>query len=364
MYAKPSILSVALPLVAALALAACDRPQTRPPVPGRPLVQPDPRRPGRWRLSFETMGTDANVLLAASHAEAAQQMTADVIPQVERVNALMSTYKPDSEISRLNAAGADEPVALSPPTMTVLREAIRFSRLTDGAFDVTYSPLRDLWRAAQREGKPPTEEQIRRALLAVGSDKLLLTEDTARFTADGMSVDLGGIAKGFAIDQAVETLAAAGVESAMVDIGGDMRLIGRREDGEKWKVLVRDPREDEHEPIYLHLADVAVATSGDYARYFRVGDERFSHIVDPRTGRPVGSVPSATVVAPDATTADALATAVSVLDAQRVVEIIDSLEGVECMIMVREAPGDGDGQEEVSFHYSRGFRTLMEGEEQ
>lgn len=323
------------------------------------VVEEDPGHPGRFRYEFEVMGTDARLLVCARTVEAARRMIAPAVARIRDVDAAMSTYRPESEISRLNRLGAQQPVELSPMTLSVLRQAVDFSRLTDGAFDVTCAPLRTLWRRAVREGVLPAQEQIDRARRAVGSDKLLLADRAVRFATDGMEVDLGGIAKGFAIELAAQAMGAAGAGSALVDIGGDMRLVGRREDGQNWKIQLRDPRPGEHPPIYLRLADCAVATSGDYARPVHVAGRRFSHIVDPRTGWPVADVPSATIVAPDATTADALATAVSVLGPHEGVELVDSIEGVECMIMAR-TPGAGPAADEISIYYSEGFPALIE----
>jgi len=311
-------------------------------------------------LQLRAMGTDATLMVAAPNDEAAQSCTAPAVALIRRVEREMSTYQAESEISTLNRWGAAREVKLSADTLAVLREAKRFGELTGGAFDVTYAPLRTLWREAQKQAEPPTDDEIARALRSVGSDKLVLTNTSARFAAQGMAVDLGGIAKGFAIEGAARAMAQVGAKSALVDVGGDMRVVGRREDGAKWRVEVRDPRPGERAPMVLELEDVAVATSGDYARYFRVGEQKLSHIIDPRTGRPVANVPSATVVAPSATDADALSTAASVLGAARALELINSLEGVECMLMVRTEGPEGAGFE---LYYSDGFRTLVaEGE--
>jgi thiamine biosynthesis lipoprotein len=148
----------------------------------------------------------------------------------------------------------------------------------------------------------------------------------------------------------------AGASSGLVEIGGEVRTLGRGEGGRKWVVRVHDPRpaaDGNAPPLLLRLADQAVATSGDYARYFSIGGRRYSHLIDPRTGRPVGSVPSVTVVAPDASTADALATGISVLGPRDGVELADSLPEVECMVMA----GRGEA---VRLVFSRGFAELME----
>jgi thiamine biosynthesis lipoprotein len=170
-----------------------------------------------------------------------------------------------------------------------------------------------------------------------------------------MEVDLGGIAKGYAIDAAAEALQAAGASSGLVDIGGDLRLFGSPSGGGKWRVEVRRPRGVE-EAIILKLDPCAVTTSGDYARWFPVAGKHYSHIVDPCTGWPVPDVPSVTVVAPDATTADALATGLSVMGAAKGVALVDALPGVECMMMTRGPDGS------VTRHLSRGFQDLIEAQ--
>jgi len=334
-----------------LVLAGCGRRGSELP------VKADARHPGRYLLEFEAMGTDARLIVAAPDAATARTYMRPAVLAIRRVETLMSTYRPESEISALNRMGAKQEVPLSGATLQVLRDSVRFSRMTDGAFDVCYAPLRTLWRKAEREGKLPSDDEIYSTLRAVGSDKLVLSERGARFSVEGMEVDLGGIAKGFGIETAAQAMRKAGAKSALVVVGGEMRAVGRREDGSPWKVQVRDPRPGAHEPIVLRLDDKAAATSGDYARYFRVGERKLSHIVDPRTGWPVANVPSATVVAADAVTTDALATGISVLGPEKAIKLIDSLGDAECMMMVRTEETEGT---QVKLYYSKGFRALME----
>lgn len=310
-------------------------------------------KPGRFEAAFEVMGTDARFDVVAADLAQARRILAAGAAQARLVERLMSTYRPESEVSRLNARGGRGVVALSEPTLAVLRKAVRVWKLTGGAFDVTYAPLRTLWRQASREGRVPSQDRIDRVLKAVGSGKLVFESGGVRFAVPGMEVDLGGIAKGYAIDLVTEALQAAGARAGIVDIGGDLRLFGRPEGQQKWRVRVRRPPDVQRDWV-LALPPAAVATSGDYARFFRIGERRFSHIVDPRTGRPVQHVSSATVTAADAVTADALATAISVLGAAQGVKLIDSLPGTECMIMVHEADGG------VSIHQSAGFAALVE----
>jgi len=317
-------------------------------------VLPRPGAPGRFDVRFQVMGTDARFEVAAPSRRQARRMLAAAVARARLVEDLMSTYRPDSEVSRLNRLGAVGPVPVSEHTLDVLRKAVEVSRLTGGAFDVTYAPLRTLWRQAAAEGRMPSQEQIDRMRAAVGSEKLLFEPGGVRFSVPGMEVDLGGIAKGYAIDVATEALRAAGAAGGIVDIGGDMRLFGAPAGQGKWRVRVKCPPDVERDWV-LRLSPCAVTTSGDYARWFSVGGRQFSHIVDPHSGRPVASVPSATVTAAEATLADGLATAISVLGAREGVRLIDSLPEVECMIMEREPGG------EMRVHMSAGFGQLVEG---
>lgn len=351
---KTYIAMGAVILAAMAAVTVAVRRREQPPAAASELVvQEKAGKPGRYETSFQTMGTDCRLEVAAGDAAGARRMFEAALPQLRTVERLMSSYQPDSEVSRLNRSDPGQRVELSDHTLAVMRTAGEASRLTGGAFDVTYAPLRTLWRRAQQADQTPGQDAIEQALAAVGHAKLVLEDDRARFAAEGMTVDLGGIAKGYAIDLATEALQAAGARAGIVDIGGDLRLFGLPEGGGRWRVLVARPP-DIHETIVLRVPPSAVTTSGDYARHFSVEGRQFSHIIDPRTGWPVTDVPSATVVAPDATMADALATALSVLGAAEGVPLIDSLPDVECMIMERQPDGT------VRKVMSKGFSELVE----
>ncbi|MCK4283994.1 MAG: FAD:protein FMN transferase [Candidatus Brocadiae bacterium] len=311
-------------------------------------------KPGRYETLLSVVGTDARLEAVARSKSHARRMFQQAVEQMRMVELRMSTYRRESEVSRLNATGSQHPVELSEHTLRVLRKAVEMSKLTGGAFDVTYAPLRTLWRRAQQEGRLPGADAIEEALAAVGHTKLIFEESRVGFAVPGMEVDLGGVAKGYAVDLATEALQAGGAEAGFVDIGGDLRFFGLPAPGQRWRVAVRSPP-GVQETFTLSVPACAVTTSGDYARSFQVGDRRLSHIVDPRTGWPVANMPSVTLVAPDATTADALATAVSVMGPEEGLKLVDSLPEVECMIMAR-------GQDDiVRTHMSQGFASLLEG---
>jgi thiamine biosynthesis lipoprotein len=253
----------------------------------------------------------------------------------------MSIYRPDSELSAVNREAYERPVKVSPELFEVMRESIRISRLTDGAFDVTVGPMMDLWKQAGENGEKPTREQIDRARERVGYDKLILDEAnrTIRFAVKGMKIDLGGIAKGKGIDLAVEAMQECGAIGGMVDVGGDIRCFGREPTaGRRWKVGLQDPDRVDHLLLTLSLSEKAVTTSGDYHRFVVIEGEKYSHIVNPATSETVKDVSSATIIADTATEADALATAVSVMGHEKGLALVETLEGVETILI----PADGE----------------------
>jgi thiamine biosynthesis lipoprotein len=242
----------------------------------------------------------------------AEQALDDAEAALRRVEARMSVWLSDSEISRLNAAGVGEDVPLEPDTRFVLHAARDAARETRGAFDVTVRPLISLWRRAGEHGQPPAEAAVADARAASNWESIELTGTGARKLSPRAAVDLGGIAKGYAIDRAVGILRRAGLEGGLVDVGGDLACFGRPPEGERWPVDVKNPF-GEGNLAKLRVPDGAVCTSGNYARFTLIAGERYSHVLDPRTGYPADAAPSVTVVAPDAITADVWATALSVL---------------------------------------------------
>ncbi len=261
------------------------------------------------------MGTDctlAAVFTSDSQRPLAEESLGKAADSLREVEARMSSWLDDSEISRLNRSPAGVKVPLPPRTLDVLRAALDAYEHTDGAFDVTCRPLVELWREAGKRGTPPAEEQLRQARAQSNWDLIELLEDGAVKRADTAQVDLGGIAKGFAIDRAVELMGREKVHGGLVNVGGDLRCFGKPPTGERWPVDIRNP--NGATPLAkLQLPGGAICTSGNYERFNEIGGRRYSHIIDPRSGKPVDKIVSVTVVAPTAMTADIWATALSVL---------------------------------------------------
>lgn len=273
------------------------------------------------------MGT----LIEITVIPANEKAVGEAFEAIKKVDTLMSTYKEDSEISILNREGEGQ---ISEETLEVIKDALRFSELSKGAFDITCRPLLNLWKKAKKEKKIPTKEEIEEACSLVGYQNIILDGNQIRLKKKGMQIDLGGIAKGYAVDKAVEALKKNGIKRALVNAGGDLYALGTNRQGEEWQIGIQDPREKDKIVDIIRVEDKGVATSGDYIRYFTLEGRRFSHIVDPRTGLTVQDVPmSVTIVGPEATSTDALATGVFVLGPEEGMKLINSLPEVEGMII-------------------------------
>lgn len=288
------------------------------------------------------MGTFCRVVVIARSERRAQVCIAAAFEVQDRIESLMSYHRSDSELNQVNRCAGEKPVPVNPMTFEVLRRAIHFSEVSDGTFDVTVGPLVDLWRAAGQTNQPPTEEALAEARRKVGFQKLILDEKamTVRFAEPGMRIDLGGIAKGYAVDKAVEAMKKHGALGGMVDLGGNIGCFGRSPRGqEKWRIGIQDPNvaPDDLSPskylLVLELADVSVATSGDYRRFAMVEGHRQSHILDVRSGRSAEQLVSDTIIAPDAISADALSTAVNILGPEAGMALVERLPGIEAILI-------------------------------
>lgn len=288
------------------------------------------------------MGTLARVVAVADDSNAAEKSIEAAFAEIENVERRMSKYKSDSEISELNRDGFARAVKVSKSTYEVIEKSIEFSRLSGGAFDVTVGPLMDLWHSAEEANSLPTDAELQQARSKVGYDKLILdaNEDSIRFAAEGMKVDLGGIAKGYAVDRAVEAMRKSGATGGMVVIGGEIHCFGLPPTGQKnWRIGLQDPEKakdgfDAGTPLLvLHLTDAAVSTSGHYRRFATIGGKRYSHIVDPESGYSSESLASVTIICPSSIDADALATAVCVMGAEKGLALIKTMLNVEAILV-------------------------------
>lgn len=285
------------------------------------------------------MGTLFRIVLYAPDAESGARAIEAAFARIAELDAALSDYDQESELSQLSARSAQRtpsgPVPLSPELWTVLGAAQTLARESGGAFDVTVGPYVLLWRRSVRQGELPASERLAQAARAVGHAKLCLDAErrTAELLAPDMRLDLGGIAKGFALDEALRVLRARGIEAALVDGGGDVAVGAPPPGRAGWRVEL-DPLADPSgaRGLRLELAHAAVATSGDAYRSVEIDGRRFSHIVDPATGLGLERRIVAAVVAPLGMRADALATAACVLGTDAALALVESIPGVEILI--------------------------------
>lgn len=291
------------------------------------------------------MGTFARAVVIAKDMDTAGKCIESAFAQMKKVDDLMSDYKSDSEISSVNRDGFAKAVQLSQSTYEVLQRSIEFSELTDGAFDVTVGPLVELFRKAKRKQVLPNQDEIAAAKSKVGFEKLKLDgrNSTLQFTVEGMQLDVGGIAKGYAVDKAVETMQTHGAIGGMVDLGGDIRCFGAPFKGrDHWVIGLQNPEMVKDSAgsgvlLKLKIANGAIATSGDYQQFVIIEGKRRSHIIDRKTGTSTEGLSSVTIIADNATNADALATAVSVMGYEKGLELIENIPGTEA-IMITSQP--------------------------
>ena len=299
------------------------------------LLAAVPARAEWFHREEAIMGTRVAVELWSEDAALAERAMDAVIAEMRRTDELMSTYKPESQLSQVNAHAHERPVEVDADIITVVSRGLEMSRLSGGAFDITYASVGYLYdyRAHQR----PTEAEIAAALPGVDYRQVVVDQEarSIRFMKPGMRIDLGGIAKGFAVDRSIEALRNLGIEHAMVNAGGDTRLLGDRR-GKPWIVGVRDPRNEGKMVTRLPLENEAISTSGDYERYFEEDGVRYHHILVPGTGDVARAVRSATIIGPDATLTDGLSTTVFVLGVERGMELVSRLPGVEAVVVDRD----------------------------
>jgi FAD:protein FMN transferase len=288
---------------------------------------------GAWCSRDEAiMGTAIHVELWCDDPRQGEAATAAVMDEMHRIDRAMSPYKANSELSRINREAGKRAVPLSEEMFGLIDRALQFSQQTDGAFDISFAAVGQLYD--YRLGVRPTAEELAQARDLVGYKGLALDPPTRslRFAREGMRIDLGGFAKGHAVDRAALLLQRRGITHAMVSAGGDSRVMGDKR-GRPWSVAIRDPRREGQHVAVLPLEDVSISTSGDYERFFDAGAERVHHLIDPFTGLSPQHVHSVTVLAPDGLTSEALSKAVFVMGVTRGLALIDRLQDIDAVVV-------------------------------
>ena len=282
----------------------------------------------RYHYAQIRMGVQVRIVLYAPDRDTAERACMSAFARLGELEAIASDYRLDSELNRLCARAGGPPVTVSDDLLHILTLSQTLSARTGGVFDVTVGPYVRLWREARKTERLPSAEALEEARERVGWEKVRIDEEagTVQLLAEGMQLDLGGIAKGYGLDEALEALREHGIRSALLTAGGDIVLGDAPPGTEGWRIEVANARRKKR---MVTLANAAISSSGDVEQYVEIGGKRYSHIVDPRTGLGLTTRVAATVIAADGATSDSLATAACVLGRKKGMRLIRSVPGAK-----------------------------------
>jgi len=290
-----------------------------------------------YEMESFCMGT---IISQKVYGENAKIAAIEVEDEIKRLEGLMSFFLESSEVSKLNKAAGQYEVELSDEVLFVLNKAKYYSDICQGSFDITIAPIARLWGIFTSREKIPSQEEINEALKLTGHNYLSINNDlkTSKLEKSGQCVDLGAIAKGYAADRAIEIYKQHGVESAFVNIGGNVAVLGNRPNGDPFRVGIQNPLLERGQCLgAVNAANKTVVTSGDYVRYFEKDNKKYHHILDSRTGYPAeSSLISTTIVSKESIDADALSTAIFILGLEAGIKLIDSQEDMEAIFITKD----------------------------
>ncbi len=257
------------------------------------------------------------------------------IVEIERIENLISSWKPDSETSQINAQAGIEPVRISIELFNLIERTIKISDLTDGAFDISFNSLNPVWTFDGREMEAPDSTLIMASIGKINYKNILLDrhQQTVYLKEKGMKIGFGAIGKGYAANMAKRVMVERGIKSGLINAGGDLIAWGNQENGDPWKIGIADPVKEKEYIAWLSVSDMSVVTSGNYEKFVIIEGKKYGHIIDPKTGYPVEGIQSVSLVSPDAELSDALATSVFVLGVRKGLELVNRLKNVECLIV-------------------------------
>ena len=281
------------------------------------------------------MDTFCEISCYASDKDKAVKAIDAAFKEIERVEGIFSKFNENSEVSKINAIAGLEKVAVTKETFSLTERAVYYSRISDGAFDITVAPLMEIWGFVRRYKLIPDKEVIEKTLESVGYKNIELypEELSVRFLNKGTKIDFGGIAKGYAVDRAKDILAAAGIKNGLINLGGNIFALGSAPGKKKWKIGVEDPRNKGKLLHSFELIDKAISTSGNYERFFEIEGKRYSHIINPVTGEPCQGIISVTVMADSAEQADAFSTAIFVMGEEKGLNLAKSIKGIKVLML-------------------------------
>lgn len=288
-----------------------------------------------YKRTLKMMGSRFDITVVAADSISADGYIDTAIGEIDRIEKLISSWDPKSQTSKINQNAGIQPVTVDPELFDLIDRAIGLSRLTDGAFDISYASMDRIWKFDGSMTEMPTESALRKSVARVGYYNIVLDKvnSTVFLKKNGMKIGFGGIGKGYAADKAKKLLKSKGVSSGIINASGDMNTWGVQPDGSEWKVAITNPLNKNKAFALLPLNNGAVVTSGNYEKFVEFGGKRYTHIIDPRTGYPSSGIISVTVFAPSAELADALATSVFVMGREVGLDRINQMPNIECIII-------------------------------
>ncbi|MBI5181380.1 MAG: FAD:protein FMN transferase [Nitrospirae bacterium] len=293
-----------------------------------------------YKRTRSLMGTEMEITVVSADEKKAYTAIDAAFAEISRIEQLMSTYIPESQISRINSAAGKKAVKVDAELLRLIKRAIEYAEMTEGGFNIAVGPLIKLWKVAEG-GNIPGSEEIKRAKEIVNYKDIIIDEKQGAIflIKNGMSIDLGGIAKGYASDMAKEALEKKGIKAGIIAVAGDINAFGKKPDtlsggkAGRWRIGIRHPRKKDAFIGIIELEDEAVSTSGDYERFFIKDGKRYHHIIDPKTGEPADKCQSVTIVAKEAVATDALSTGIFVMGPKKGIYLVERLKGIEAVIV-------------------------------
>ena len=288
-----------------------------------------------YKRTLKLMGSRFDISVVAQDSIEANNYIDTAINEISRIEKLISSWDANSQTSEINRQAGIKPVKVDKELFDLIHRAIGISKLTDGAFDISYASMDKLWKFDGSMNFMPSKEKIKASVAKVGFENILLDQDnsTVFLKNEGMKIGFGAIGKGYAADKAKNLLIQKGVKAGIINASGDMNTWGMQPNGEAWKVAITNPMNKNKVFALLPITNGAVVTSGNYEKYVEFNGKRYTHIIDPRTGYPSTGIISVTVFAPKAELADALATSVFVMGKEVGLDRINQMSGIECIII-------------------------------
>jgi len=288
-----------------------------------------------YRRTLKLMGTRFDISVVANDAVKGNNYIDLAVAEISRIEQLISSWDKNSQTSLINRNAGIKPVKVDKELFDLIKRSIAISKLTDGAFDISYASMDRIWKFDGTMKTIPSEKEIKKSVSKVGFQNIILDEEkqTVFLKLLGMKIGFGGIGKGYAADKAKNLLISKGVKAGIMNASGDMNTWGQQPNGDYWKVAITNPLNKKNAFGMLPIKSGAVVTSGNYEKYITLNGKRYSHIIDPRTGFPSSGIISATVFAPKAEFADALATSIFVMGVEVGINRIDQLPNIDCIII-------------------------------